>query len=156
MKNNKQQLNETEKQQYADYVKEVTPTHSLWMNMVRAFLVGGAICAIGQGILNYVQSLGLDEKSAGTWTSIVLVLMSIILTGFNLDPSIAKFGGAGALVPITGFANSVVSPAIEFKAEGWVTGVGAKIFTIAGPVIAFGTLASFVWGVVYWLVGKVG
>ena len=76
MKNNKQQLNETEKQQYADYVKEVTPTHSLWMNMVRAFLVGGAICAIGQGILNYVQSLGLDEKSAGTWTSIVLVLMA--------------------------------------------------------------------------------
>ena len=118
MKNNKQQLNETEKQQYADYVKEVTPTHSLWMNMVRAFLVGGAICAIGQGILNYVQSLGLDEKSAGTWTSIVLVLMSIILTGFNLYPSIAKFGGAGALVPITGFANSVAAPAIEFQKEG--------------------------------------
>ena len=129
MKNNKQQLNETEKQQYADYVKEVTPTHSLWMNMVRAFLVGGAICAIGQGILNYVQSLGLDEKSAGTWTSIVLVLMSIILTGFNLYPSIAKFGGAGALVPITGFANSVAAPAIEFQTdESDIIGLSQKAF----------------------------
>ena len=151
MKNNKQQLNETEKQQYADYVKEVTPTHSLWMNMVRAFLVGGAICAIGQGILNYVQSLGLDEKSAGTWTSIVLVLMSIILTGFNLYPSIAKFGGAGALVPITGFANSVAAPAIEFQKEGQVFGIGCKIFTIAGPVILYGVSASVVYGLIYWI-----
>ena len=151
MKNNKQQLNETEKQQYADYVKEVTPTHSLWMNMVRAFLVGGAICAIGQGILNYVQSLGLDEKSAGTWTSIVLVLMSIILTGVNLYPSIAKFGGAGALVPITGFANSVAAPAIEFQKEGQVFGIGCKIFTIAGPVILYGVFTSWVAGLLYWL-----
>ena len=151
MKNNKQQLNETEKQQYADYVKEVTPTHSLWMNMVRAFLVGGAICAIGQGILNYVQSLGLDEKNAGTWTSIVLVLMSIILTGFNLYPSIAKFGGAGALVPITGFANSVAAPAIEFQKEGQVFGIGCKIFTIAGPVILYGVFTSWVAGLLYWL-----
>lgn len=151
MKNNKQQLNETEKQQYADYVKEVTPTHSLWMNMVRAFLVGGAICAIGQGILNYVQSLGLDEKSAGTWTSIVLVLMSIILTGFNLYPSIAKFGGAGALVPITGFANSVAAPAIEFQKEGQVFGIGCKIFTIAGPVILYGVFTGWVAGLLYWL-----
>ena len=151
MKNNKQQLNETEKQQYADYVKEVTPTHSLWMNMVRAFLVGGAICAIGQGILNYVQSLGLDEKSAGTWTSIVLVLMSIILTGFNLYPSIAQFGGAGALVPITGFANSVAAPAIEFQKEGQVFGIGCKIFTIAGPVILYGVFTSWVAGLLYWL-----
>ena len=151
MKNNKQQLNETEKQQYADYVKEVTPTHSLWMNMVRAFLVGGAICAIGQGILNYVQSLGLDEKSAGTWTSIVLVLMSIILTGFNLYPSIAKFGGAGALVPITWFANSVAAPAIEFQKEGQVFGIGCKIFTIAGPVILYGVFTSWVAGLLYWL-----
>ena len=151
MKNNKQQLNETEKQQYADYVKEVTPTHSLWMNMVRAFLVGGAICAIGQGILSYVQSLGLDEKSAGTWTSIVLVLMSIILTGFNLYPSIAKFGGAGALVPITGFANSVAAPAIGFQKEGQVFGIGCKIFTIAGPVILYGVFTSWVAGLLYWL-----
>ena len=151
MKNNKQQLNETEKQQYADYVKGVTPTHSLWMNMVRAFLVGGAICAIGQGILNCVQSLGLDEKSAGTWTSIVLVLMSIILTGFNLYPSIAKFGGAGALVPITGFANSVAAPAIEFQKEGQVFGIGCKIFTIAGPVILYGVFTSWVAGLLYWL-----
>ena len=151
MKNNKQQLNETEKQQYADYVKTVTPTHSLWMNMVRAFLVGGAICAIGQGILNCVQSLGLDEKSAGTWTSIVLVLMSIILTGFNLYPSIAKFGGAGALVPITGFANSVAAPAIEFQKEGQVFGIGCKIFTIAGPVILYGVFTSWVAGLLYWL-----
>ena len=151
MKNNKQQLNETEKQQYADYVKEVTRTHSLWMNMVRAFLVGGAICAIGQGILNCVQSLGLDEKSAGTWTSIVLVLMSIILTGFNLYPSIAKFGGAGALVPITGFANSVAAPAIEFQKEGQVFGIGCKIFTIAGPVILYGVFTSWVAGLLYWL-----
>ena len=156
MKNNKQQLNETEKQQYADYVKEVTPTHSLWMNMVRAFLVGGAICAIGQGILNYVQSLGSDDKSAGTWTSIVLVLMSIILTGFNLYPSIAKFGGAGALVPITGFANSVAAPAIEFQKEGQVFGIGCKIFTIAGPVILYGVFTSWVAGLLYWLGKMVG
>lgn len=156
MKNNKQQLNETEKQQYADYVKEVTPTHSLWMNMVRAFLVGGAICAIGQGILNYVQSLGLDEKSAGTWTSIVLVLMSIILTGFNLYPSIAKFGGAGALVPITGFANSVAAPAIEFQKEGQVFGIGCKIFTIAGPVILYGIFTSWMLGLGYWVLKILG
>ena len=117
----------------------------------RAFLVGGAICAIGQGILNYVQSLGLDEKSAGTWTSIVLVLMSIILTGFNLYPSIAKFGGAGALVPITGFANSVAAPAIEFQKEGQVFGIGCKIFTIAGPVILYGIMSSWIAGVIYYL-----
>lgn len=151
MKENKQQLNEAEKQQYADYVKEVTPTHSLWMNMVRAFLVGGVICTIGQCILNYVQSLGLDEKSAGAWTSILLVLISIILTGFNLYPSVAKFGGAGALVPITGFANSVAAPAIEFQKEGQVFGIGCKIFTIAGPVILYGVFTSWVAGLLYWL-----
>ena len=151
MKNNKQQLDETEKQRYADYVKAVTPTHSLWRNMVQAFLVGGGICAIGQGILNAVQSLGLDEKSAGTWTSIVLVLMSIILTGCNLYPSIAKFGGAGALVPITGFANSVAAPAIEFQKEGQVFGIGCKIFTIAGPVILYGVFTSWVAGLLYWI-----
>ena len=151
MEDRKQQLNEKEKQQYADYVKEVTPTHSLWTNMAKAFLVGGVICTIGQGILNYVQSFGLDEKSASTWTSILLVLMSIILTGCNLYPSIAKFGGAGALVPITGFANSVAAPAIEFQKEGQVFGIGCKIFTIAGPVILYGVFTSWMAGLLYWL-----
>ena len=142
---------EEQKKEYQDYVKQVTPTHSLWKNMAKAFLTGGIICVIGQGIMNCAQTLGMDREAAGAWTSIVLVLLSVLLTGFNIYPGIAKFGGAGALVPITGFANSVAAPAIEFQKEGQVFGIGCKIFTIAGPVILYGVFTSWVLGVIYWV-----
>ena len=147
---------EEQKKEYQDYVKQVTPTHSLWKNMAKAFLTGGVICVIGQGIMNYAQTLGLDREAAGAWTSIVLVLLSVLLTGFNIYPGIAKFGGAGALVPITGFANSVAAPAIEFQKEGQVFGIGCKIFTIAGPVILYGVFTSWVLGVIYWVMKGMG
>ena len=147
---------EEQKKEYQDYVKQVTPTHSLWKNMAKAFLTGGVICVIGQGIMNYAQTLGLDREAAGAWTSIVLVLLSVLLTGFNIYPGIAKFGGAGALVPITGFANSVAAPAIEFQKEGQVLGIGCKIFTIAGPVILYGVFTSWVLGVIYWVMKGMG
>lgn len=141
---------ETTKEQYKEYVKTVTPTKNLWLQMAKAFLVGGIICVIGQGILNYCKSLGIDKETAGSWCSLLLVLLSVLLTGLNIYPGIASFGGAGALVPITGFANSVAAPAIEFKKEGQVFGVGAKIFTIAGPVILYGMFASWLFGLIYW------
>ncbi|MDY5540870.1 MAG: SpoVA/SpoVAEb family sporulation membrane protein [Lachnospiraceae bacterium] len=147
---------EEQKKEYQDYVKQVTPTHSLWKNMAKAFLTGGIICVIGQGIMNCAQTLGMDREAAGAWTSIVLVLLSVLLTGFNIYPGIAKFGGAGALVPITGFANSVAAPAIEFQKEGQVFGIGCKIFTIAGPVILYGVFTSWVLGVIYWVMKGMG
>ena len=137
--------------EYEKYVKQVTPTHNLWLQMVKAFITGGIICCIGQFILNYAGSLGLDKQTAGSWCSLILVLLSVILTGIGVYPKIVKWGGAGALVPITGFANSIAAPAVEFKTEGFVLGVGAKMFTIAGPVLVYGTAASVVYGVIYWL-----
>ncbi len=137
--------------QYQDYVKQHTPVHNVWFNMIKAFLTGGIICTLGQLIMNYCKSLGLSEKDSGAWTAIILVLISVILTGLNLYPKIANWGGAGALVPITGFANSVAAPAIEYKKEGQVFGIGAKIFTIAGPVLLYGVFTSWVLGVVYWV-----
>ena len=137
--------------QYADYVKQITPTHSLPMNMARAFLTGGAICVIGQIITNFAKSRGLDQDMAGTWCSVTLVFISVILTGFNIYPKIGKFGGAGSLVPIPGFANSVAAPAIEYKTEGQVFGIGCKIFTIAGPVILYGIMSSWIAGVIYYI-----
>lgn len=145
---------EKQQQEYEKYVKAITPTHNLWVQMGRAFVTGGIICCIGQFILNYAGSLDLDEQTAGSWCSLLLVLISVILTGFGVYPKIVKWGGAGALVPITGFANSVAAPAIEYKAEGQVFGIGCKIFTIAGPVILYGIFASWVLGLLYWI-GKV-
>jgi stage V sporulation protein AC len=113
--------------------------------------VGGIICTIGQGIIKTAMDYGLNKEDAGTVCTIVLVLISVILTGFNIYPRIAKFGGAGALVPITGFANSVAAPAIEFQKEGQVFGIGCKIFTISGPVILYGIFSSWILGVIYWL-----
>lgn len=138
-------------QEYAKKVKEYTPTHSLPKEMLKAFFVGGIICTIGQGITKTAMDYGLNKDDAGTVCTIVLVLISVILTGFNIYPRIAKFGGAGALVPITGFANSVAAPAIEFQKEGQVFGIGCKIFTISGPVILYGIFSSWVLGVIYWL-----
>ena len=138
--------------QYQDYVKQHTPVHNVWTNMLKAFLTGGSICTLGQLISNYCKTLGLSEKDCGAWTAIVLVLFSVILTGLNVYSKIANWGGAGALVPITGFANSVAAPAIEYKKEGQVFGIGAKIFTIAGPVLLYGVVTSWALGLVYWVV----
>ena len=137
--------------QYADYVKQITPTHSLPTNMAKAFLTGGVICVVGQIITNFAKSRGLDQDMSGTWCSVTLVFISVILTGFNIYPKIGKFGGAGSLVPITGFANSVAAPAIEYKTEGQVFGIGCKIFTIAGPVILYGIMSSWIAGVIYYI-----
>lgn len=138
-------------QEYEKYVKQVTPTHNLGLQMLKAFLTGGIICTIGQAILNYAEGLGLDKQTAGSWCSLVLVLAAVLLTGLNIYPAVVKWGGAGALVPITGFANSVAAPAIEYKKEGQVFGIGCKIFTIAGPVILYGIFASWLLGLGYWL-----
>lgn len=142
--------------QYEQYVREITPTHSLPLNMAKAFLTGGLICVLGQAILNFAQSRGLDKEMAGSWCSLTLILLSVILTGLNIYPKIGKFGGAGGLVPITGFANSVAASAIEFKAEGQVFGIGCKIFTIAGPVILYGIMSSWILGVIYYLLKLLG
>ena len=142
-------MNQEQKKEYETYVKEKTPVHNVYLNMAKAFVLGGSICVIGQGIMNYCKSLGLDEESAGTWTAILLVLGSVILTGFNVYQKLATWGGAGALVPITGFANSVAAPAIEYKKEGQVFGIGCKIFTIAGPVILYGIVTSWILGLIY-------
>ena len=140
-------------QEYQDYVKQKAPKSPIVKDTALAFLVGGAICVLGQLILNGFLSLGLDKTNAGTATSITLILLSALATGLNLYNSLARYAGAGTLVPITGFANAVVSPAIDFKAEGIVTGMAAKMFVIAGPVIVFGTLASALYGAVLMLLG---
>lgn len=149
-------MSEEEKKAYQDYVKQKTPVHNLPVNMAKAFVTGGAICVIGQAILNYCEKLGLDKDISGGWCSLILVFLSALFTGLNIYPRIAKWGGAGALVPITGFANSVTAPAIEYKKEGQVMGIGCKIFTIAGPVILYGIFTSWVLGVIYWVLTKVG
>ena len=150
-------MTEQEKQKYADYVKEITPKSNLGMRMIKAFLVGGVICLLGQAIINTAVNIyGLDKEQAGSWCALILVFLSVLLTGFNIYPQIVKFGGAGALVPITGFANSVASAAIEYKKEGQVYGIGCKIFTIAGPVILYGIFSSWVVGVIYWIMKMLG
>lgn len=151
--NVKQQETEAKKnEEYGERVKAVTPTHNLFIQMIKAFITGGIICCIGQAILNYASnSMGLDKETSAAWCSMLLVLLSVLLTGFNIYPKLVEWGGAGALVPITGFANSVSAPAIEYKKEGQVYGVGAKIFTIAGPVILYGIFTSWVLGLFYWI-----
>ena len=138
-------------EEYGRHVDALAPRSKTGKNLLNAFWVGGLICAIGQALLNGYQALGLDETTAGAAVSISLVLLSAILTGFAVYDDIAKFAGAGTLVPITGFANSVVSPAIDFKSEGLITGMASKMFVVAGPVIVFGTLASVVYGVILML-----
>ena len=140
-----------DEKKYEQYVKQLTPTHSLPLNMAKAFLTGGLICLLGQVIINISQSLGADTSDARTWCSVLLILLCVILTGLGIYPKIGKFGGAGSLVPITGFANSVAASAIEFRAEGQVFGIGCKIFTIAGPVILYGILSAWALGVIYYI-----
>lgn len=133
-------------QEYQEYVKRLAPKSPIFKDTAFAFFIGGAICALGQLIQNGFLSLGLAKADAGTATSICLIFLSALLTGLNLYNSIARFAGAGTLVPITGFANSIVAPALEFKREGLIPGTCAKMFTIAGPVIVYGTGASVVYG----------
>lgn len=135
-------------QDYGKLVNERSKPSPMGKNIVWAFLVGGAICTAGQGLLNFYQSYGLDKEQAGTAVSVTLILAAALLTGLGLFDKLAKRAGAGTLVPITGFANAVVSPAIDFKSEGFVTGMAAKMFTVAGPVIVFGTVASVLYGVI--------
>ena len=148
--------NEASKKEYEKYVKKVTPVHSLPANMIKAFIVGGLICVLGQFLLNAAQARGLDMERSGSWCSLILVLISALLTGLNIYPKLAKFGGAGALVPITGFANSVAAAAIEYQTEGEVYGKGAKIFSIAGPVILYGITVSWILGLIYWVLKILG
>lgn len=138
------------KKEYAAYVKAKAPKSPLLKDCIFAFLIGGLICVGGQALTDFFMAQGLDKDSAGTATSISLVFISALLTGLNFYNSIARFAGAGTLVPITGFANSVVSPAIDFKSEGLITGMATKMFVVAGPVIVFGTAASILYGVIYY------
>ena len=140
----------TEKQ-YGALVEQMSPKSPMWRDCLNAFWSGGLICTLGQIFLNCYTNLGLDKDGAGTAASMSLVALSALLTGLSLYDDIAKYAGAGTLVPITGFANSIAAPAVEFKTEGFVLGVGAKMFTIAGPVIVYGLAASVVYGFVYWL-----
>ena len=135
--------------EFQDYVEQISPKTNLWLQMGKAFVMGGVICCIGQFIVNMAMNqFGLDKDLAASWCSMLLILLSAVLTGFNLY--------AGALVPITGFANSVVASAIEYKTEGQVFGIGCKIFTIAGPVILYGIFTSWVLGLIYWILGLCG
>ena len=148
---------EKRNEKYNEYVKQVTPTSNLFLDMLKAFVLGGFICCVGQFITNVaMNSFSLDQTDAASWCSMILVLISIILTSFNVYPLLATWGGAGALVPITGFANGVCASAIEFKKEGQVFGIGCQIFKIAGPVILYGIFGSWVLGFVYWVLKMLG
>lgn len=140
----------TEKR-YQELVRQMQPKSPILKDCLNAFWIGGLICVIGQAFTNWYGAIGLDKEAAGTATSMSLVALSALLTGLSLYDDIAKYGGAGTLVPITGFANAICAPAVEFKTEGFILGVGAKIFTIAGPVIVYGLAASSIYGLIYWL-----
>ncbi len=142
------------KKEYNEMSKKASPNSRSIVNVPVAFLTGGLICTLGEIILNIFTRNGVERESAGAWASIILVFLSALLTGLGLYEKIAKHAGAGTLVPITGFANAVVSPAIESKTEGFILGVGAKIFTIAGPVILYGTTASVIYGLIYYFFQK--
>lgn len=140
----------TEKE-YEKLVNGVMPKSPIWKDCIWAFVVGGLICALGQAFINWYGSMGLEKTDASTAASMTLVAISALLTGLSLYDNVAKFAGAGTLVPITGFANAVAAPAVEFKTEGFILGVGAKMFTIAGPVIVYGISAGVLYGLIYWL-----
>ena len=137
------------KQKYQDYVDKKSPNSPILKNCFFAFIIGGFICSIGQIILNICKERGFDTQTSGTIVSILLIGISAFLTGLNLFNKIGKIAGAGSLIPITGFANSIVSPAMEYKSEGYIMGVGGKMFTVAGPVLVFGISASIIVGIVY-------
>lgn len=136
---------------YDAYVKQLTPRHNCCRNVWRAFLVGGAICLLGQIIQNGIGAMGANKEDASAYTTIILVLLSVLATGMGWYPKLAKFAGAGTVVPITGFANSVAASAIDYKVQGQVFGIGCFIFSIAGPVILYGIFSSWVLGLIYWI-----
>ncbi|MCL2213361.1 MAG: SpoVA/SpoVAEb family sporulation membrane protein [Oscillospiraceae bacterium] len=148
----KNQQNQT----YKKYVEARAKKSSLGINFLFAFLIGGLICVFAQGLLNLYTHIGLAEETAKAGVIITLIFITALLTGLGLFSKIAKRAGAGTFVPITGFANAIAAPAIDSKAEGWILGLGAKIFVIAGPVILYGTLASVVYGVIYYIVKLIG
>ncbi len=139
-------------QEYGKYVSSKAKPSPIWKDCLWAFCVGGAICAAGQALMNLYQEAGLEKEDAGTLVSVTLIFIAALLTGLGWFDNIAKHAGAGTLVPITGFANAMVSPALEFKSEGLVTGTGAKLFTVAGPVLAYGIGASVIYGIILYLV----
>ena len=140
------------KSQYQKIIDEHSPKNKVFINSVKAFFIGGIICTIGQCLINGYMFFGFSFQEASTLTTDSLILISAVMTAFNIYDNVGKFGGAGALVPITGFANSMVSAAMEYKKEGYIYGLGAKLFTIAGPVIVFGTIASVVIGIIYYFI----
>lgn len=145
-----------DKKEYQEYVENITPKVNGWVSFLKAFVSGGIICVIGQCIHDWFENQGLMHTLANNYTTLILVLISVLLTGLNLVGPITKFAGAGYLVPITGFANSVASCAIEFKREGQVFGVGSQIFNIAGPVILYGIVTSWFFGLIYWILITIG
>lgn len=142
-----------DKKEYGKLVKSVTPKSDIFKDCVKAFFSGGAICTVGQIIIDFFKSMGLNEADAALLNSVTLIFISVLLTGLGIYNKLGKFCGAGTIVPITGFANSVASPAIEYKKEGFVFGLGAKMFTVAGPVIVYGTVTSVVVGICYYFFG---
>ena len=139
------------KEKYSEMVKKATPPSPVFKNCLFAFIFGGGICTFGQVLLKVYNYFGFNLQNSKTLVSISLIFIAALLTAFNVFDKIGKIAGAGTLVPITGFANSMVSPAMEFKSEGFITGLGVKLFSIAGPVIAYGTVASVVYGLIYWV-----
>ncbi len=139
-----------QQERYSRYVRQVTPVHNTWLDMFRAFWTGGAVCAAGQLLTDCLMKSGIEKDSAAIWTLIVLVAAAVILTAFHWFGAMTRYAGAGLLVPITGFANSVAAPAVESAPEGEVFGKGVQIFSIAGPVILYGTFSSWILGLIYW------
>ncbi len=139
------------KKEYQKYVEKVSPKSKVWRNIIKAFIVGGLICVLGQFIMNMLLMKGIPRDNASSLTALILILLGAIFTGLNIYDELGRFAGAGSIVPITGFANSIVSPAMEYKSEGYVMGVGARMFIIAGPVLVYGITASVIAGIVYYL-----
>ena len=144
-------MDEMTNEQYSQYISSISPKTQCGKNMLFAFLVGGGICTVGQAVLNFYTAQGLDPDAAGSAVCITMIALGALLTGLGVYDKLANIAGAGTLVPITGFANAVVSPALEFKTEGYVTGTAAKMFIISGPVIVYGLSASVVYGLIYWI-----
>lgn len=143
--------NKLDKKEYSKLADKASPNSPIVLNCIKAFIVGGIICCIGQLLTNLFKMQGASIDDAGTYTSICLIIIASIFTGMGIYSKLGRFAGAGSIVPITGFSNSVTSPAIEFKTEGWILGLGAKIFLVAGPVILYGTLTSMLVGIIYYL-----
>ncbi len=147
----KKMIRELTNKEYREYVEKKSPKSKILRNIIRAFIVGGLICVIGQFINNFFRARGMDIDVSGSLTSIIMIFLGALFTGLNIYDDLGKFAGAGSIVPITGFANSIVSPAMEFKSEGYIMGVGARMFVIAGPVLVYGISASIIAGIIYFL-----